>query len=325
MGDFDLAMNLPPIMGTYYHVCPGISTIQGRYGQQIVGSSSNEGNDPRAPLDSIATAYDRCVSGAGDGIALWSYGTTTAACSSYLTSTLTWSKHGITTVGVSAPTINQRSRVTNKSTSLAVSPLITVSGNNNSFYNMSLVNSGTTGYIALSVTGARNYFENCFLAGGRGMTTPTVNDYSISLTGAEECTFRKCQIGTDTFDQSDIAGAEVYFGVGNSRIRFYDCEFLSFRSAGTTAGMIKLVATGDSIYRTVVFDNCFFHMYRDGNVTSEAAVVIGTAPNNGFLIFRNCDRHGFTDWAAVAMTARVYSASKANAEASGITIAANPS
>ena len=45
---------------------------------------------------------------------------------------------------------------------------------------------------------------------------------------------------------------------------------------------------------------------------------------NGFIIFKDCLRHGFTDWGAVA-TARVFSGSATQAEAGGITIVANPS
>lgn len=325
IGDYGFSLSLPPIAGTYYHVCPGSSSITGYYGKQIVGSASNDGRDPNFPLDSIATAYSKCVSGAGDGIVLWSYGTTTAACTSYLTSAITWSKHGITVVGACAPTrFNKRARIANKSTSTALANLITLSGNNNSFYNIALFNGGTTGAGGVYVSGARNYFYNVHMMGGRGMTTPTVADYSLNLVGAEENTFEKCVIGTDTFDQTDIAGGEILMSGGCSRNRFYDCEIVSFRSAGTTAGAI-LLSGGDSIYRHTLFDNCFFQMYRDGNVTAEASIIIGTVPNNGHFIFRNCDRHGYTDWGAVAATARVYSASKANAEASGITIAANPS
>jgi len=191
-------------------------------------------------------------------------------------------------------------------------------------------NGGTTGIGGVIVSGDRNYFENVHFVGGNGMTTPTVADFSLKLMGAQENTFVNCVIGTDTFNKGDIAGTQLLLDRdadmgGNIRNRFIGCEFLAYTTAGTTCGLVKLNATGDSITRTIIFDNCTFQMYRDGAVTSEAAVVIGTAPNNGFVIFKDCIRHGFTDWGAVALTARVYSASKANAEAAGITIAANPS
>lgn len=306
-------LGLPFIKGTWYYVDP-----------QVGLNTANDGLSPDAAFASLETAYAACTSGAGDGIALISKGETTAACTSYLTAALTWSKWGITVYGVCAPTrFSQRARVSTQAANLA--NLITVSGSNNSFFNFSLFNGGTTGAGCVLVSGDRNYFENVHFMGGMGMTTPTINDYDLYLNGGDENTFVNCVVGSDTFNKTDIAGAELLVGGGAMRNRFYGCEFVSFRSAGTTAGIVKLVGAGDSITRTILFDDCFFQMYRDGNVTAEATVVIGTAPNNGFIVFRNCDRHGFTDWGAVGATGRIFSASKANAEASGITIAANPS
>ena len=287
------------------------------------GDAGNDGKSPSTAFKHLSTAYDACTSGAGDSIYLISRGITTAGCTSYLTAALDWTKWGISVFGVAAPTrFGQRARISTAAANLAY--LIDVQGSNNAFYNISLYNGGTTGVGCVKVSGDRNYFENVHFMGGMGMTTPTIADYSLSLSGAEENTFVNCVIGSDTFDKTDIAGTELMVASLSQRNRFIGCEFLSFRSAGTTAGLINLVG-GDSISRTMIFDNCSFHMYRDGNVTAEATIVIGTAPNNGFVIFKDCIRHGFTDWSAVAMTARVYSASKANAEAAGITIAANPS
>ena len=306
-----IAGGLPFIRGKWFFVDP------------TSGASTNDGLTVSTAFASIATAYTACTSGAGDGIALLSPGTTTAGFTSYLTAAITWSKWGITVVGVCAPTrFSQRARISTAAADLA--NLITVSGSNNSFYNLSLYNGGTTGAGCVSVSGERNYFENVHFMGGMGMTSPTVDDYSLLIDGGDENTFVNCVIGNDTFDKADIAGAEIHFDNGAMRNRFEHCEIVSFRSAGTTAGAIKLIGAGDSITRTVVFDNCFFQMYRDGNVTAEATVVIGTAPNNGFIIFKDCLRHGFTDWGAVA-TNRVYSGSATQAEAGGITIVTNPS
>ncbi len=306
----DLATGLPFIGGTWYFVDP------------TNGAATNDGLTVDTAFASIETAYDACTTGAGDGIALLSTGVTTAGFTSYLTAAITWSKWGITVYGVCAPTrFSQRARISTQEVNLA--NLITVSGSNNSFYNISLYNGGTTGAGCIKVTGDRNYFENVHMMGGMGMTTPTITDYDLLIAGGDENTFVNCVFGNDTFDKTDIAGAEVFFDDGAMRNRFYGCEFISYRSAGTTAGMIGLIGAGDSITRTVVFDNCFFQMYRDGAVTSEATVVIGTAPNNGFLVFKDCLRHGFTDWGAVA-TNRVYSGSATQAEAGGLTIVANP-
>jgi len=303
---------LPFIAGTWFFVDP------------TDGSATNTGKSPLNAFASIKSAYDACTTGAGDGIALISRGITTAGCTSYLTAALDWTKWGITVVGIAGSTFNSRARVSTAAANLAY--LVDVQGSNNTFKNISFYNGGTTGAGAVKVSGGRNRFEGCHFMGGMGMTVPTINDYSLTLTGTgcEENEFVGCKLGNDTFNKGDIASAELILASGTQRNRFVDCEFLTFRSAGTTAGFIKS-AGGDSITRTLLFDNCFFHVYRDGNVTAEAAVFIGTVPNNGFIIFKNCFRHGVTDWAAIAATARVSSASVAATEAGGITIAVNPS
>ena len=301
--------SIPFIKGTLFFVDPAN------------GSALNDGKSPDAAFATIKTAYDACTSGAGDGIALISQGTTTAGCTSYLTAALDWTKWGITVFGVCAPTrFSQRARVSTAAVNLAY--LIDVQGSNNSFYNISIYNGGTTGAGGVIVSGDRNYFENVHFMGGMGMTTPTVNDYSLKLKGADENTFVNCVVGSDTFNKGDIAGAELHIDDGCMRNRFENCEFLVYTSAGTTMGLIKLIGS-DAITRTHIFSNCFFHVYRDGNVTAEVNVVIGDEPNNGFIIFKDCMAHGFEDWAPAA-TARVYVASGAvSAEGGGITIVAD--
>lgn len=290
------------------------------------GSASNDGLTPASAFKHLETAYTACTSGAGDSIILISRGTTTAGCTSYLTAALDWTKWGIKVYGDCAPTrFGQRARVSTAAVDLAY--LIDVQGSNNSFYNVSFYNGGTTGIGGVIVSGDRNYFEGVHFVGGNGMTVPTVADFSLKLMGAQENTFVNCVIGTDTFDKGDIAGAQLLLDVdaafgGNIRNRFIGCEFLAFTSAGTTCGLIKLNSTGDSITRTMIFDDCSFHMYRNGVVTGEVNVVIGTDPNNGFIIFKNCMAHGFEDWAA-ATTARVYVSTPATNEGGGITVVAD--
>lgn len=100
-----LAGGLPIIRGNWYAVDP-YGTIDGRdpkeYGYEAVYTT-------------LLDAYNACVSGQGDGIAVLSGGTgTSSQTTSYLSSVLTWSKHGITVIGVGAPTaFAQRTRIAN--------------------------------------------------------------------------------------------------------------------------------------------------------------------------------------------------------------------
>lgn len=310
-----MGAQIPPITGTYYHVCPGSSTIINGQGKQVVGSASNDGLSLLTPLDSIATAYGKCVSGAGDGIILWSFGTTTAACTSYLTSPLAWSKHGITVVGVCAPTgVAQRARVSNAAASTGLANLITVSGNNNSFINMQIANFGSAAGAlgGVAVTGSRNYFGNCHIIGA-GATTPAqaTGSYSLSLSGANENRFERCTFGTDTVDAdgSQAATGTVKFAADCQTNEFKDCTFLTYYSyASAICGAIHHVGAGDSISRTQVFDGCKFINFKLGlpTTTPPLSLVVGTAPNNGVIYLVNCSVLGYAAFDGTAANDRVY-------------------
>ena len=282
---------LPPIIGQYYFVCPGYPGA----------SNGNSGKKIDRPLADLETAYGKCTDGAGDGIVHVSYGTTTAQTTSYLSAALTWSKSNITTVGICAPTsIAQRARISTAEAALA--SLITVSGSNNSFYNLHLYNGGTTGTGCLVVTGDRNYFYNVHAIGAGGVTAAADGDNDLTLTGASENTFERCVFGSDTKDRGDKVSAGIHFTGGCMRNRFYDCETISYHSTGTDAGAISVDSAGAGITRDVVFKNCLFTVYDEANAAAETGVVIGTVPNNGRVLLMNCMMNGFADWNAVADT-----------------------
>lgn len=312
---------IPPITGRYFHVCPGSATISGYGGKQIVGSSSNDGSDLANAMDSIATAYNACTSGAGDGIILWSFGTTTAMTSSYLSSAITWSKHGITVVGVCAPTgIAQRSRVTNLSTKTALANLITVAGDNNTFLNFAIANYGSAAGAlgGLDVTGSRNYFGKMQIVGA-GSATPAVlvGSYSLQLNSADENLFENCTIGSDTVDQdgSQAATGVIKFANGCQTNMFKSCRILSYYSyASATTGAIHHVGAGDSITRTQEFRDCSFINYKLGlpTTTPPLSLVVGTAPNNGVILLSGqTSVLGYAAYDATGTNDRVYVTSPA--------------
>jgi len=99
--NFDIA-SLPVIRGTWFYVDP------------TSGDDDAAGTSIAEAVATITKAYALCTSGAGDGIVIYSRGTTAANTTSYLTKSLTWSKHGITVIGIAAPTgIFGRARIAN--------------------------------------------------------------------------------------------------------------------------------------------------------------------------------------------------------------------
>jgi hypothetical protein len=94
-----LNQGLPFIRGTWYYVDP------------YVGSDAAGGKSPVEAVKSLTAAYNLCTSGAGDGICFLSRTLTTTTYSDEMLAPLTWSKWGITVVGVAAGGYNSRARV----------------------------------------------------------------------------------------------------------------------------------------------------------------------------------------------------------------------
>jgi hypothetical protein len=94
---------LPYIRGQWFFVNPD------------TGDNDRDGLTVDEAVADLLTAYNRCTSGAGDGIVLFSAGTGTAAdTTSYLKQSLAWSKHGVTLFGLAAPvSMYGRARVAN--------------------------------------------------------------------------------------------------------------------------------------------------------------------------------------------------------------------
>ena len=280
-----LVGNIGP--GKLYHVDP------------TDGTSGATGLSWSSAMKGIDDAYTACVSGRGDVILVASRGTTSAGTSTYLTAALTWSKHGITVIGLCAPTISPRCRLVNATASLTLANILTVSGNNNAFYNLQIANFGSdAGCLnALAVTGERNYFANCHIA-GMGHTAPGAVAAACSLlvNGGMECRFDNCIIGLDTVTRA-AANAEINFDGGAGRIEFIGCKILSMSSTAGH-GAIKSVDAG-SISRSVTFFGCRMSCFKPSVPGACTVAIIGTAPNTGGIIeIMSCRSMGYAAWAA---------------------------
>ena len=333
---------LPPIRGTWYWVDPTSGTN---------GADGISTDRALASLFDSSGAYDRCVSGAGDGIVLLSRGTGTASqTTSYATQELAWTKHGITVVGACAPVKSfMRSRLANKSivttatltavadtsisratgsfitdgwvagmkfitnvnaaaitvvtvsalsitvtgtltvgahtsmTSINVN-LITVSGSNNAFYNTMMWNGGSNALEigGVVVSGARNYFGNCHIAGAMGAATAATN-YSLKLDAAEEACFEGGTIGSDTVAQGNNAASEILLSGAVARNRFLGVEVQGYVTAGTAHGAIKSASTSGG--RPTAFRGCLFNYALSTAVPAALHIVTGSTDK---IILQDC-------------------------------------
>jgi len=294
--EIETALGLPAILGQWYFVDP------------TNGSALSNGKSPNAALDSIETAYGKCTSGAGDGICVFSAGTTSAGTTSYLTDTITWSKHGITVYGVAAPTFyNMRARVSTAETDLTA--LIIVSGANNVFYNISFYN-GTAitsaEFCAVQVTGIRNAFINCDFKAGS--TTASAYKTDLWLASADENLFSHCNFGNASYNAGNNAAAHIYISGtdGNGQNMFEDCTTIAQVSTGTAFGVLKCGAA-TALNGTIIFKNCLFNVWQaNTGLTAMASWFIGTKPTTGNIVLDPlCMSNGYAAWDATGGNDRV--------------------
>jgi len=101
LNQMQLNSQLPFIKGNWYFVDPED------------GDNDETGRDMDKAVADLQTAYGKCTTGNGDGIVLMSSGVSGSTTSSYLDTPITWSKWGITVVGICAGgMMGQRARVT---------------------------------------------------------------------------------------------------------------------------------------------------------------------------------------------------------------------
>jgi hypothetical protein len=186
--------------------------------------------------------------------------------------------------------------------------LITVTGANNRFLNTMFWNGGTDALEIGGVvnTGPRNYFGNCHIVGGAGAATAATK-YSLKADASQEGTFEKCVIGSDTFDHGNNADCEVLLNGKVARMRFEECEFLSFVSTGTAHGAVKSIGTSGG--SPTLFKKCLFN-----------SLLSPVTPAAAFLTSGACDKIGAPDSELLNFTAwgaGVYVASPAAAASAG--------
>jgi hypothetical protein len=185
--------------------------------------------------------------------------------------------------------------------------IIEVSGVNNSFVNVDMVNFGTLalGIGGVIVSGLRNYFGGCqFVGGGSPLAAAAAGIYDLLLNNAQENTFEECTFGTDTEIRSAATQANVKFtgtsaAVSNVRNRFYGCDFISY-SATTTRGFINSGGVWSFVGVQVISRCRFMNWQPNGVGTNLASMFIGTKPTSGQLVLDTCSCMGVGAWDSVA-------------------------
>jgi len=282
---------LPPIRGRWFFV------------DGTDGSDAYDGLSPERPLKTLyATttttgdtgAYAKCTTAVGDGICILSSATASASKSITISASFTWSKCGITVVGIDSGSFyNHRARITFAS-AVTGYYLFNLTGHNNRFENVSFYNGSDlsdaqiTTVKMVAATGssiARNKFENCHFVCTPG--TASAYKCDLWLENAHENEFLTCTFGNASYDAGNNAACHIYIAgganTGNAQNLFRDCIAVAQVSTGTAFGGLKS-GSATSLNGAMFFDNCRFAVWQaNAGVTAMASWFIGTCPTTGFI------------------------------------------
>lgn len=278
---------VPLTQGNVWHVKPNS------------GNDGNNGKSPSQAFATVAAAHSAATANQNDVVLLYSESNTPASTTDYQSATLTWSKDLTHLIGVGPPTMfSQRSRIAQLSTATGVSPLMDVTADGCIFRNFQVFHgvADATSLVALRVTGTRNVFEGCHIAGMGDATMVTAGAASLKIDGGSENVFRGCVIGLDTISRDQNTNGEIWFDSGASRNFFEDCLIDAYIS---NAGYEHVtVNDATAIDRGTYFKNCLF-MSKSTNkaVTQGAVFLIPAGISQGAIILQ--DTYAFSDGGAV--------------------------
>lgn len=293
-----------------------------------VAAASQDGSQTK-PFSTLLAAYNACVSGHNDVVVLVGDGST--AATARVNSSFTWSKNATHLLGICSPVLlSQRARIAPTGTTTAFTPFFTISGNGCVFQNIQWFHgfdTGTTSQINLVVTGSRNWFKNCHVA-GMGDAESAVHAGSRSLklggSGAGENLFEDCTIGIDTGTKRTGANASLELTGGAVRNVFRRCLFPFWCSATSPLGIL---GTGNACCdRFNLFeDTVFTNAIKSGGGSAMAVLVsFTTAAPGGLLLFKRCPTVGVTAFGDTNGLANSYIDMPAPSASAGF-IAVNPS
>lgn len=266
--------------GNIYY-CDPKNGIDNNNGQQATQGAINGQGPVKTPL----AGYGLLVSGNNDVLVLISDGTTSSTAR--VDAAFTWSKNAAHLIGVSSGVnISNRSRIAPTGTTTAFANFFTVSGNGCLFSNIEWFhgfNTGTTAAICMTVTGGRNMFQGCHIAGmGDTASAQSSTSRSLLISGSTgENMFVNCTIGLDT-QASNTTNASIELAGGTPRNQFINCLFPRYSSS--TGTLIGVVAAASAIDRFTLFKNCtFLNGLKSGGATLSAAFTMA-ASAGGMLV-----------------------------------------
>jgi hypothetical protein len=283
-----LAASILPSQGNQFFVNP-------RTGDDVMGQGTREN-----PYKTIAAAFSKCVANQNDTIFLCASGNAAADTTDYQTTSLLWNKDLVHLIGVNdGPIFSPRSRVAFISTYNTAAALINVSANGCGFKNIQFF-AGVAGTLPLGcmlVSGSRNVFSNCHIAGMGNTANDISGAYSLSLAAAAENLFDDCTIGVDTVTLGAQSNSQIVCSAAATRNWFRNCRVMTYTNHATNNCFLRAPAA--SLDRELVFEDCqFINPIDSGSTALTQAFVVVSNGGTVLLVGPKTSVFGATDWNA---------------------------
>jgi hypothetical protein len=261
---------------------------------ESTGSDGNTGG-PTDPFATLSQAHSQCTAGNNDVVLLTGTVHTTA--------TTTWSKNNTHLIGLTAPSQNNRARIS-QTGSAVFSPLVDVTAQGCIFKNTATFhgfNDAST-QICWKDEGGRNNYDNVqFLGMGNATAAAQAGSRSLLISGSTgENLFTGCTIGLDTVVRATNANASLEFTGGSPRNVFRNC---GFQADVSDASDTHVTIGVGGIDRYVLFDNCSYVNATDAGATAMNAAFSVNASAGGSVLVQGGMSVGAT---AIATAGPVY-------------------
>lgn len=258
------------------------------------GSDSNSGKRPNQAVKTLSKVLSLMSADKNDVAVMISEDNSASGTTDYQSATLDWNKDGTHLVGVNSGSMfGQRSRIAQLSTATSIDPLVTWSASNASMRGIHIFQGvdDNASVTAMNVTGERNSFINCHIAGIGHDTQDVAAARTLKVTGGAENWFYRCVIGLDTISRG-TATSEIEFASQATRNIFEECIFPTFAgAAGFTFIDFDAASTLD---RFQLFRKCSFINAVNSTATAMTEAVDSHASAGGMVVFEDCNLVGVT-------------------------------
>lgn len=220
----------------------------------------------------------------------------------HVSATVTWSKDGVNLIGLTAPSDNDRARISQTGSSV-FSPLVNVTASGCSFVNIATFHgfADASAQICWAEAGGRNYYQNCqFLGMGNATAAAQAGSRSLTVAGSGENVFQNCTIGLDTVTRATGTNASLEFLSATPRNTFRSCIFQALVS---NAADVHVTVGSGGMDRYALFDNCSFINAVESTGTTMTAAITANASAGGAILLQGGLSLGATN---IATTGPVY-------------------